>query len=123
MTRGYLGVQIQNMNFETAQSFGLDSTDGALVGRVEDDTPAAEGGLKHDDVLLSVDGRKIKTTRDLIDYVASKDPNSKVTLVVLRNGKKIDKVIKLGERLVQNQQAETQKPKGRSGIDWLGIEY
>lgn len=123
VTRGYLGVQIQNLNFETAQSFGLDSTDGALVGRVENDTPAAEGGLKHGDVLLSVDGKKIKTTRDLIDYVANKGPSSKVTLVVLRDGKKIDKVIKLGERPGQTQQADTEKPKGRRGIDWLGIEY
>ncbi|MEP7008706.1 MAG: Do family serine endopeptidase [Acidobacteriota bacterium] len=121
--RGYLGVQIQNLNFETAQSFGLDTTDGALVGRVEDDTPAAEAGLKHGDVLLSVDGRKIKTTRDLIDYVANKGPNTKVKLVVLRDGKQIDKVIKLGERPGQIQQASNDKPKGRSGIGWLGIQY
>ncbi len=123
VTRGYLGVQIQNLNFETAQSFGLESNDGALVGRVEDDTPAAEAGLKHGDVLLSVDGRKIKTTRDLIEYVANKGPNTKVTLVVLRDGKKIDKVVKLSERPGQNQQAESDKPKGRRGIEWLGIEY
>lgn len=121
--RGYLGVQIQNLNFETAQSFGLDSTDGALVGRVEADTPAAEADLKHGDVILTVDGRKIKTTRDLIDYVANKGPNTKVNLVVLRDGKKIDKVVKLSERPAQNQQAESEKPKGRSGIDWLGIQY
>ncbi len=123
VTRGYLGVQIQNLNFETAQSFGLDSTDGALVGRVEEDTPAAEAGLKHGDVVLSVDGKKIKMTRDLIDYVANKGPNTKVNLVVLRDGKKIDKVVKLSERPTPNQQASTDKPTGRSGIDWLGIQY
>lgn len=124
VSRGYLGINIQNLDWPHAQAFGLSSTDGALVGDVVSGTPAAEAGIVHGDVITSVDGRHIKTTRDLIDYVSAKGPHASVTLTVLRNGKSVERTVKLGERPGLNQQASNQdRQDGNSGISWLGLQY
>jgi serine protease Do len=123
VSRGYLGIQIGNLTYAQAQAFGLDSTDGALVGSVEDDTPAGKAGVRHGDVILSVDGIKIKQTRDLITYVSAKGPNATVTLQIFRDGKTLDRQVKLSERPGQQQQASEEPEPGQTGIDWLGIQY
>ncbi|MFY9821215.1 MAG: Do family serine endopeptidase [Thermoanaerobaculia bacterium] len=123
VSRGYLGISIRNLDYNQAQAFGLSNTDGALVQSVEPDTPAADAGVQHGDIILSVDGRKIKTTRDLIGYVSAKGPNASVSLDILRDGKNVTRTVKLRERPVQNEQAQERKPEGGSGIDWLGIQY
>jgi serine protease Do len=125
VSRGYLGVTVGNLTWQQAQAFGLESTDGALVGSVEGDTPAGKAGIRHGDVLLEVDGIKIKQTRDLINYVASKGPSSSVTLRVWRDGKTFDREVRLGERPNQLQEEEVpdRGEEDESGIDWLGIQY
>jgi serine protease Do len=124
VSRGYLGINIQNLDWPHAQAFGLPSTDGALVGEVVSGTPAADAGVEHGDIITAVDGRHIKTTRDLIDYVSAKGPHATVTLSLLRNGKPMERNVKLGERPVGNQQASnTERPEGNSGINWLGLQY
>jgi len=124
VSRGYLGIGIRNLDFTQAQAWGLPNTDGALVQSVEDNTPAEEAGIEHGDVILSVDGRKIKTTRDLIGYVSAKGPNSSVTLDVWRDGKTVQKQVKLRERPGQNEQeASNTRPEQGGGIEWLGIQY
>jgi serine protease Do len=123
VSRGYLGIQIGNVTYAQAQAFGLQSTDGALVGSVEDGTPAAKGGIQHGDVITAVDGIKIKTTRDLINYVSAKGPSSTVTLQIYRDGKTLDRQVKLSERPGQREQESRLPEKGETGIDWLGIQY
>jgi serine protease Do len=123
VSRGYLGISIQNLDYNQSQAFGLSNTDGALVRSVEPDTPAADAGVQHGDIILGVDGHKIKTTRDLISYVSAKGPSASVNLDILRDGKSVTKTVKLRERPGQNEQAQERKPEGRSGIDWLGIQY
>jgi serine protease Do len=124
VSRGYLGINIQNLDWPHAQAFGLSSTDGALVGDVVAGTPAAEAGVEHGDIITAVDGRHIKTTRDLIDYVSAKGPHATVALTLLRNGKAIDRNVKLGERPALNQQASNDERQDRnSGISWLGLQY
>ena len=123
VSRGYLGVQIGNVTYEQAQAFGLESAGGALVGRVEDDTPASRAGLRHGDIILSVDGVQVKQTRDLIGYVSAKPPNSTVTLDVWRDGKIIKKDVKLTERPGDDEVAEARPAEDESGIDWLGLQY
>jgi serine protease Do len=124
VSRGYLGINIQNLDWPHAQAFGLTSTDGALVGEVVSGTPAAEAGVEHGDIIVSVDGRHIKTTRDLIDYVSAKGPHATVALTLLRNGKTLERNVKLGERPVLNQQASNdERQDGNSGINWLGLQY
>ncbi|HEX4966293.1 MAG TPA: Do family serine endopeptidase [Thermoanaerobaculia bacterium] len=123
VSRGYLGIGIRNLDYTQAQAWGLSNTDGALVQSVENGTPAADAGVQHGDVILSVDGRKIKTTRDLISYVSAKGPKATVSLEIFRDGKTVTKSVKLRERPGQNEQAQEKKPEGRPGIDWLGIQY
>jgi serine protease Do len=124
VSRGYLGVNIQNLDWPHAQAFGLPSTDGALVGEVVSGTPAADAGIEHGDIITAVDGHHIKTTRDLIDYVSAKGPHASVTLSVLRNGKPVEREVKLGERPALNQQASNdERQDGKSGINWLGLQY
>jgi serine protease Do len=123
VSRGYLGIQIQNLDYQTSQAFGLPSTDGALVGSVDDDTPAGKAGVQHGDIIVKVDGRKVVNTRDLINYVSDKGPNATVTLGLLRNGQTLDRSVKLGERPTQSAQAEETRPDRESGIDWLGLQY
>ena len=97
VSRGYLGIQIRNLDFEHAQAFGLQSTDGALVESVEKG-PAKEAGIDHGDVIVGVDEHQVAKTRDLIDFVAGKPPGTTVTLDVIRNGKHLKKQVKLSER-------------------------
>jgi serine protease Do len=123
VSRGYLGINIRNLDYNTAQAWGLEDAEGALVVSVESSTPAGKAGLKHGDVILSVDGRKIKTTRDLIGYVSNKGPNSSVKLEVWRDRQKLDREVKLGERPGQQVAARDEEPEGESGIDWLGVQY
>ena len=124
VSRGYLGINIGNLDYQMAKAFGLDEAAGALVVSVEKDTPAGKAGVEHGDVILSVDGRKIKTTRDLIDYVSAKGPTATVTLDILRDGNQIERKVKLGERPVTPQGDEPiETEEGESGIEWLGLEY
>lgn len=125
VSRGYLGLGVRNLDYTQAQAWGLNNTDGALVQSVENG-PAKDAGVEHGDVILAVDGHKVKQTRDLINYVSNKGPNATVTLDVWRNGKQIEKQVKLRERPVTDQAEEdtnSNKPEGSSGIEWLGIQY
>jgi len=124
VSRGYLGIGIRNLDYTQAQAWGLPNTDGALVQSVEDNTPARDAGIQHGDVILGVDGHKVKTTRDLINYVSSKGPDATVTLDVFRDGRTVQRQVKLHERPVQGEEEVTnKKPENGGGIEWLGIEY
>jgi serine protease Do len=123
VSRGYLGVTIDNLTYLSAQAFGLDKPQGALVREVTDETPAKEAGLANGDVILKVDELKVGETRDLIEYVASRGPGAKVRLEILRDGKKIEKVVKLGVRPGGSEVAANPEKEEDSGIEWLGIGY
>jgi len=123
VTRGYLGVDIKNLDFDEAEAFGLDSTDGALVLGTRGGDPAAEAGIRHGDVILQVDDIAVEDTRDLIDYVATRKPGEEVRLTIWRNGERLVRTAELGERPGLTQQAAIEEEGGSSGIDWLGIRY
>jgi serine protease Do len=124
VSRGYLGLQVRNLDYTQAQAWGLPGTDGALVQSAESG-PAKDAGVQHGDVILGVDGHKVKQTRDLINYVSGKGPNATVTLDVFRDGKTMQKQVKLRERPATQatEEATEGKPEGSSGIEWLGIQY
>ncbi len=88
VTRGWLGVMIQPITKELAESFGLDTNDGALVADVVEKSPAERAGLKRGDVIVEFDGEKIGKMRELPTMVAATPVDKKVKVVVLRNGKK-----------------------------------
>ncbi len=88
VTRGYLGIMIQNVTPALAQEFDLKSDKGALVGDVVADGPAKAAGIKDGDVVIKFDGQKIADSQQLQLKVAETSPGSKVPVEILRNGDK-----------------------------------
>ena len=88
VTRGWLGVSVQDMSQDLAGSFGLAKPEGALVDEVVPDSPADKAGLKSGDVILSFDGHKLEDSGDLPPLVAAAQPGHAVTLEAMRDGKR-----------------------------------
>ncbi len=86
VSRGRLGVTIQEVNQQLADSFGLKRPGGALVAAVEDSSPAAKAGIKAGDVILKFNGQAISSSSELPAQVADVKPGSKATLEISRNG-------------------------------------
>jgi serine protease Do len=120
--RGYLGVAIGNLEFETARAFGLEDTDGAIVNSVQEGTPAAKAGLKHGDIILRVGDHEVRRTRDLIDYVASHPPGTELEVELMRDGKRISKKVVLEERSATAVAAVEPEQEPEESFEWLGIE-
>ncbi len=87
VTRGYLGVMIQNVTPALAEEFKIKEGTGALIGDVVDDGPAAKAGFKPGDVVLKFDGKKVADSRRLQLTVAETKPGSEVPVEILRDGK------------------------------------
>ncbi len=98
VTRGYLGVRIQDIDEKLAKSFKLPGTDGALVSQVAEGTPAARAGLKVGDFIVAVDGKDVKNVNELRNMVAHLDPTKAYPLKVYRDGKEITVKVTLGEQ-------------------------
>ena len=96
VTRGWLGVQIQPVTPEIAESLGLKSDKGAIVADVTEDSPALEAGLKAGDTILKVDGKDIADARELAKRVAQIKPESSVPVTIVRGGKTMDVTVKIG---------------------------
>lgn len=88
VNRGWLGVVIQEVNKDLAESFGLDKPAGALVAQVLDNGPAAKGGVQVGDVILSANGQPIVMSADLPHLIGNMKDGSKADLEVIRDGKR-----------------------------------
>ena len=86
VTRGRIGIVIQDITKELADSFGLHSSAGALISSVEKGGPADKAGIQASDVILKFDGKAINESRDLPRIVAGTQPGSKVTVQLWRKG-------------------------------------
>jgi len=95
VSRGHIGVTIQDMNQSLAQSFGLSSPRGALVSQVEADSPAAAAGIKSGDVIISFDGKPVDSSHQLPALVAEAKAGSTQSVIVVRNGKQLELKIKV----------------------------
>jgi serine protease Do len=124
--RGFLGVNVENLDYKAQEAFGLQPAEGgALVIQVNENTPGAQAGLEHGDIILTVDGHPVKTTRDLIDYVSDHPPGSQVQLDVLHEGKRAMRTVTIGERPGTDEE-KVETPSGEPaspGMDWLGLRY
>ncbi|HKL26463.1 MAG TPA: DegQ family serine endoprotease [Desulfuromonadales bacterium] len=118
VTRGYLGVTVQAMTDELADSFGLEKNRGALVNQVMAESPAAQAGFKRGDIILEFDGQEIKDINDLPRIVAGTSVGETVKVKIFRDGKARELRVEVGQ-LEGEQQART-PAEDKSG-DVLGI--
>jgi serine protease Do len=113
VTRGRIGVAISNVTRDLADSLGLPRTDGAAVGSVEEDSPAAKAGVEVGDVILKIDGRTVESSADLSRTIRAVRPGQKVTVSVWRAGKMRDITILVGEFKEEEVARTAQGGKGK----------
>lgn len=98
VTRGYIGVEQQNISSDLIEAFKLPQKEGVIIAGIVKDGPADVAGLKVGDILLSLDGKKIHDTSQMLNLIAGLTPGEKKKVQVLREGKKVDIVIEIGTR-------------------------
>jgi serine protease Do len=124
VSRGWLGVKIQNIDEDTAASLGLGEAKGALINEVTTPGPAAEAGLKNGDAILSVNGNKVADSRDLARQIAGFAPNTKVDVKILRGQKEQTVAVKLGNFPSGTELAKAEPSKAApqsTEMDQLGL--
>jgi serine protease Do len=124
VTRGWIGVQIQPVTAEIAESIGLKHAEGALVSDSQPNGPAAKAGIEAGDVITAVDGAAVKDARDLAKQIGSIAPGTSVKLTVWRKGEEKNLSVALGELPNQREARATtpdaQTPNG-SDVPRLGL--
>jgi len=105
VVRGWLGVIVQTVTPELADSFGIKQKKGALVADISPDGPAAKSGIKKGDIIIAFDGKEIKEMGDLPLIVAQTQVGQKVDVDLLRNGKSLTKKVIIGELKEQKEYA------------------
>ncbi|WP_416340202.1 DegQ family serine endoprotease [Pseudomonas sp. C11] len=122
VTRGWLGVVIQEVNKDLAESFGLEKPAGALVAQVLEDGPADKGGLQVGDVILSLDGKPIIMSADLPHLVGNLKPGEKAELDVVRDGSRKKISVTIGTLPEEGQEiAANGMPGGELSNNRLGV--
>jgi serine protease Do len=116
VTRGWLGVQIQPVTEDIAESLGLAEAKGAIVSNVTEDSPALAAGIQQGDTILKVDGKEITDSRDLSRKVADLKPGQSVPLTVVRDGKTTEIDVKIGTMPDEPKMASAQ-PGGKTEKD------
>lgn len=106
--RGWLGVQIQPVNKDIAESLGLAEAKGALVIAPQEGSPGKKAGIREGDVITAVNGDPVKDARDLAKKVADFGPNTKVDIDLWRNGKAETVAVTLGN--LANEEANKPTP-------------
>lgn len=101
VTRGWVGVEVQDMTAELAESYNLKSTEGALIAGVLKGGPADTGGIRPGDILLAVGGQKVSNSASLLNLIAALKPGDEVQLTVARKQQSLDLKIKVGRRPLQ----------------------
>jgi serine protease Do len=124
VSRGRIGVVIQEVTRDLATSFGLDRPRGALVNAVEKGSPADKAGVEATDIILSFDGKGVEGSSDLPRIVGATRPGSQATLEVWRKGARRTLTLTVGE-LQEDRVASAEKPRGQkpaeSQANRLGI--
>lgn len=130
VTRGWIGVNIQNVDERLAKGLGLDTAYGVIVAGVTDGSPAERAGLKSGDVILKLNGNTVDDVPDLRNRVAVTQPGTSIELEVLRDGNSRKMTMKLDEKprdeiLAERGEAEgddIEKPSEQGEGDLLGLE-
>ena len=98
VTRGWIGVEVQEITPEIAESFNMPNQDGALIAGIMRGSPADKGGVRTGDVLLAVNGKPITDSQTMIEQIAALEPESKAKLKLRRDKREIEIDITIGKR-------------------------
>ncbi len=129
--RGWLGVRIQEVSDDIAENLGMEKPTGALIAGVEEDGPAASGGIQAGDVVTLFDGKEVESMRELPRIVAGTAIGKRVAVTVLREGKPVELAVDVGQleesearAAVATEEDEADVPAAdtEEGITILGME-
>ncbi|MFO8083088.1 MAG: DegQ family serine endoprotease [Desulfobacterales bacterium] len=98
VTRGWLGVAIQDLSGEMVEYYNLKDNKGVLVAKVFENDPADKAGIKSQDIIVSINGKKIQNSRELTSYIAGLTVGEKTKVTVLRDGKERTFTVKIAKR-------------------------
>ena len=121
VSRGWLGVQIQPVTRDIADSLGLKDAAGALVSDVQNGSPAQAAGMKLGDVILEVDGREVKDAKDLARKIGAHNPEERTAIKILRDGKPQTLSVKLGRQKEEKQASVSPEPAKEMAVNQLGL--
>jgi serine protease Do len=124
VTRGWLGVRIQPVTADIAESLGLAKPEGAMVSEVTEGSPALKGGIKQGDTILTVDGTQVADARDLSRIVAKVKPGKEVEFSILRDGKPQTIKVAIGTMPTDTSKvaAVENKPPAPANLSVLGLK-
>ena len=120
--RGWLGVYIQSLTRDFAEAYGIEEENGAVVSDVLADSPAEKAGLQRGDVILTVNGEKVKNNQEFVSKIRQRLAGEKVTLGIIRQKKKIDVPVTLGEMPGNEGAAIEAASAGSKMLKDLGLE-
>ena len=114
VTRGWIGVSIQDLSPELAEYYGIKAKKGVLVAQVFEDDPADKAGIKANDVIIDVDGKSINSSRDLTRTIANIEVGKKTVVTLLRDGKEKTVNVEIAKRddselLAQRKSEDSEK--------------
>ena len=98
VTRGWLGVEAQDVSLELSEAFGLPASKGALIAGVLPRGPAERGGLRRGDILVAIEGKAIDDSSSMLNRIAELKPGSAARLTVLRQNKEVELEVVVGKR-------------------------
>ena len=116
VSRGYLGVQVKDLDEEVASRLGLkEHQPGVLVAKVEDDSPAAKAGVKDGDVITELAGKKVLNRYDLVQRVGDLSAGKPAAMTVVRDGKPVSLQVSVAERPADEAAANNKPPRKEKG--------
>ena len=121
VTRGWLGVRIQDVTPELAEKLDLETEQGALVADVTEGGPADEAGLKRGDVITAFEGERVERMNDLPLMVGSTPPGTQATVTVVRDGRKQRVEVEIGTLEEETRSTDRERP-ARDDLGRLGME-
>jgi serine protease DegS len=96
--RGWLGIKIQDISPQLAKAFELDSTDGVVISNIVVNGPADKAELDRGDIITHIEGNKVRDFRETLNQISMHKPGDKITLSIIRDGKKMEKTATVSER-------------------------
>lgn len=121
VTRGWLGVLIQDVTRELAESFGMDKPMGALVAQVLEESPAGKAGIQVGDVILEYNGEEVQYSSDLPPLVGRTRVGDSAKVRVLRDGKERTLKVTIGELPAEEAMQQSEQPAAKTSTDRLGL--